>query len=134
MGTNEEESLSVLRTRVADLTEREGALIAEALTLSRSGGARGQVDRLFAQAQSIQMERTGVKKRIAQLLGTRRLHRSSEVWQPGNYHYTPADGEERIKVTVRSQPLGMYVEMQDGRAVRIETLDGTFDGPFGAEG
>jgi hypothetical protein len=134
MAISSEDNLSALRSQVAALTEREGTLIAEALTLSRSGGGRGQVDTLFAQAQSIQMERATVKKRIAQLLGTRRLHLGSEVWEPGVYHYTPAGGDGSVRVTVSMQPLGMYVAMPGGRTVRIETLDGSFDGPFGAEG
>jgi hypothetical protein len=134
MGASEHDDLSALRTRVVALTERESALLAEALTLSRVPGARSKVDSLFAQAQSIQIERSGLKKQIAQLLGTRRLHLAPEVWQTGLYDYTPPDGAAPIRVRVTRAPLGLYVEMPEGKTVRIEALLGSFEGPFAAEG
>jgi hypothetical protein len=134
MGASEHIDLSALRTRVVALTEQEGVLLAEALALSRVPGARSKVDLLFAQAQSIQIERSGLKKRIAQLLGTRRLHLGPEVWQTGLYDYTPPDGAAAVRVRVSRAPLGLHVEMPEGRTVRIETLPGSFEGPFAAEG
>jgi hypothetical protein len=134
MGTSEHIDLSALRTRVVALTEQEGVLLAEALALSRVPGARSKVDLLFAQAQSVQIERSGLKKQIAQLLGTRRLHLGPEVWQTGLYDYTPPDGAGPVRVRVIRAPLGLHVEMQEGRTVRIETLPGSFEGPVAAEG
>jgi hypothetical protein len=134
MGASEHDPLPALRTRVAVLTEQESALLAEALALSRTAGARSKVDSLFAQAQSIQIERSGLKKQIAQLLGTRRLHQAAEVWQTGLYDYSPPEGGGPVRVKVSAAPLGLYVAMPGGEMVRIETLSGSFDGPFAAEG
>lgn len=134
MGASEHDDLPALRTRVVALTEQESALLAEALTLSRVPGARRKVDLLFAQAQSIQIERSGLKKQIAQLLGTRRLQLGAEVWQTGLYDYTPPDGAAPVRVKVIRASLGLHVEMPEGKTVRIETLVGSFDGPFAAEG
>jgi hypothetical protein len=127
------EDLVSLRARVSSLTEREGTLLAEAFALSRASGDRSGVEPLFAQVQSIQIERSGVKQRIAQLLGTRRLQLAAEVWQPGTYDYSPAGGTAPVRVVVRAEALGLYVTMPGGACVRIEALNGTFDGPFDAE-
>jgi hypothetical protein len=130
----DEDQLPVLRQRVAALTQRESDLLEQAFALAKSGGERKAVDSLFAESQSVQIERHGVKKRIAQLLGTRRLHLAREVWQPGTYDYLPGDRETPMRATVTAEPLGLYVMLPGAaRAVRIESLGGTFDGPVGTE-
>ena len=130
----EEEDIGSLRSRVAALVEREGALLSQAFELSRGGGDRRGVDALFAQVQAIQAERSSLKKRIGDVLGSRRLNLASEVWRPGVYDYRPAEGGDSVRVRVTSEALGLQVLMPDrGKAVRIETLTGTFDGPLAVD-
>lgn len=129
-----EEDIGTLRSRVAELVGKESTLLDQAFSLSRAGGDGRGVDALFAQVQALQLERGRLKKRIGELLGSRRLHMGSEVWMPGVYEYCPATGGERVRVRVASGALGLQVVFASlGEPVRIERLDGTFDGPLGVE-
>lgn len=130
----QEEDIGSLRSRVSALVDEESELLNRAFELSRAGGDRRGVDALFAQVQAIQVERSSLKKRIGEVLGTRRLHMASEVWKPGVYVYRPAAGGEGVRVRVTMEPLGLKVAMPDrAQAVRIEMLDGTFDGPLAVD-
>lgn len=127
---DQENSLSALRSRVAVLVEREAALLTRALELSRAKDRSG-VDALFAQVQAIQVERGGLTKRIGSLVGTQRMHVAAEVWKPGTYGYRDQMTGATVRVRVVQGTLGLQVVLP-GRAepVNIETLKGTFDGPF----
>ena len=130
----QEEDIGSLRSRVSALVDQESELLNRAFELSRAGGDRRGVDALFAQVQAIQVERSSLKKRIGEVLGTRRLHMASEVWKPGVYDYRPAAGGDSVRVRVAMEPLGLKVVMPDrGQAVRIEMLDGSFDGPLAVD-
>lgn len=130
----QEEDIGSLRSRVSALVEQESGLLNQAFELSRAGGDRRGVDALFAQVQAIQVERSSLKKQIGELLGTRRLHMPSEVWRPGVYDFRPAAGGDSVRVRVTAQALGLQVAIPGrGEAVRIENLEGTFDGPLGVD-
>ena len=131
---DQEEDIVSLRSRVSALVDQESGLLNLAFELSRAGGDRRGVDALFAQVQAMQVERSSLKKRIGEVLGTRRLHLASEVWRPGVYDYRSADGGESVRVRVVTEALGLQV-VSPGRpeAVRIETLDGSFDGPLAVD-
>ena len=130
----QEEDIGSLRSRVSALVEQESGLLNQAFELSRAGGDRRGVDALFAQVQAIQVERSSLKKRIGEVLGMRRLHMATEVWKPGVYDYRPAAGGDAVRVRVTAEPLGLKVAMPDRReAVRIEMLDGSFDGPLAVD-
>jgi hypothetical protein len=123
-----------LRSRVAALVEQEGVLLTQAFELSRAGGDRSGVDALFAQVQAIQVERSCVKKQLGDVLGTHRMHVSSEVWREGLYDYRAKIGGEPVRVKVTAGPLGMQVRMPGGaQPVAIELLEGSFDGPMAAD-
>lgn len=131
----QEEDIGSLRSRVSALVEQESGLLNRAFELSRAGGDRRGVDALFAQVQAIQVERSSLKKRIGEVLGARRLHMASEVWKPGVYDYRPAAGGDSVRVRVTAEPLGLKVAMPDRKeTVRIESLDGSFDGPLAVDG
>jgi hypothetical protein len=131
----EDEDIGSLRSRVSALVEKESSLLDQAFALSRAGGERRGVDALFAQVQAVQVERGRLKARIGELLGSRRLHMAGEVWKPGVYDYRPNGEGNSIRVQVTSDALGLRV-LVPGRpdAVRIETLDGAFDGPLAVDG
>lgn len=131
---SEDEDIGALRSRVSALVDEESRLLDRAFALSRAGGDRRGVDALFAQVQAIQVERSSLKKRIGDVLGARRLHRATEVWKPGVYDYRPASGGDSVRVRVSMETLGLKV-LVPGRkeAVRIETLEGTFDGPLAVD-
>jgi len=130
----QEEDIGLLRSRVSALVEQESSLLDRAFELSRAGGDRCGVDALFAQVQAIQVERSSLKKRIGEVLGTRRLHMASEVWKPGVYDYRPAAGGDSVRVRVTTEALGLKVFMPDrAEPVRIETLEGSFDGPLAVD-
>src|SRR3954447_16848209 len=105
----QEEDIVSLRSRVSALVELESGLLNRAFELSRAGGDRRGVDALFAQVQAIQVERGSLKKRIGDVLGSRRLHMASEVWKPGVYDYSPAEGGDPVRVRVTSEALGLRV-------------------------
>src|SRR3954469_2613209 len=105
----QEEDIVSLRSRVSALVELESGLLNQAFELSRGGGDRRGVDALFAQVQAIQVERGSLKKRIGEVLGTRRLHMASEVWRPGVYDYRAAVGDESVRVRVIAEALGLQV-------------------------
>lgn len=131
---DQDESIGALRSRLSALVEQEGVLLTQAFDLSRGGGDRREVDALFAQVQAIQVERNSLKKRIGNILGTQRLHGASEVWQPGVYDYCQEVGGTCMRVRITRGALGLQVLMP-GRSdgVRIETLEGTFDGPLAVD-
>lgn len=129
----QDQSISALRSRVAALVEQEGVLLTQAFDLSRSGGDRSGVDALFAQVQAIQVERNSLKKQIGNILGTQRLHLASEVWRPGVYDYRLGGGDS-MRVRITRGPLGLQVCIPGQRdPVRIETLEGSFDGPLAVD-
>jgi hypothetical protein len=129
-----EENIGTLRARVSELVEQEGALVSRAFDLSKAGGDRQTVEALFARVQAIQAERNSLKKRIGNMLGGHRLHDPSEVWSPGTYDYRQEVGGERVRVRVTKGPLGLQVLLPGGkRPVRIESLEGTFDGPLAVD-
>jgi hypothetical protein len=116
------------------LVEQESVLLTQAFDLSRGGGDRSGVDALFARVQAIQVERNGLKKQIGNALGTHRLHAASEVWRVGVYDYRQEVGGESVRVRVAQGPLGLQVLFPDrARAVSIETMEGTFDGPLAVD-
>jgi hypothetical protein len=130
----EEEDIGSLRSRVSELVGKESSLLDQAFALSRAGGDRRGVDALFAQVQAIQVERGRLKKLIGEVLGSRRLHLASEVWKPGVYDYSPADGGDTVRVRVASDALGLQVVSVRAKGpVRIEALQGTFDGPLAVD-
>lgn len=130
----QDESIAALRSRLCALVEQEGALLTQAMDLSRGVGDRRGVDALFAQVQAIQVERSSLKKRIGNILGTHRLHMASEVWRLGIYDYRHEVGDESVRVRVTRGPLGLQVLMPGKRdAVSIETLKGSFDGPLAVD-
>jgi hypothetical protein len=50
------------------------------------------------------------------------------------YAYRHEVGGESVRVRVTSGPLGLQVQMPGGgEPVRIETLEGTFDGPLAVD-
>jgi hypothetical protein len=129
----QDQSIAELRSRVAALVEEEGVLLTQAFDLSRAGGDRRGVDALFAQVQAIQVERNSLKKQIGNILGTQRLHVASEVWRPGVYDYRHVGGDT-VRVRITRGPLGLQVFMPGKRdAVRIELLEGSFDGPLAVD-
>lgn len=129
-----EQDIAALRSRVSALVEQERGLLDQAFELSRSGADRRGVDALFAQVQAIQVERGVLKKKIGQVLGGHRLHMASEVWRPGIYAYRPLVGGESVRVRVTNEALGLHVAIPGhGEPVRIETLQGTFDGPLAVD-
>lgn len=129
-----EEDIGWLRSRVSALVEQESGLLNQAFELSRAGGDRPGVDALFAQVQAIQVERSALKKQIGKVLGSHRLHMASEVWKPGIYDYRPVAGGDNLRVRVTAEALGLYALLPGrGEPVRIETLEGTFDGPLAAD-
>jgi|KBSSwiStaDraftv2_1062776.scaffolds.fasta_scaffold385206_2 hypothetical protein len=127
-------AIASLRSRVSALVDQEGLLLSSAFELSRGGGERRSVDDLFARVQSIQVERNRLQKEIGNLLGSHRMHAASEVWRPGVYEYRQEAGGEAVHVRVTQGPLGLQV-LLPGRKdpVRIETLDGSFDGPLAVD-
>jgi hypothetical protein len=127
----QDNSIASLRSRVAELVEQEGGLLARAFELSKAGGDRRGVDNLFATVQAIQVERGNLKKKIGDLLGTHRLHEAAEVWRPGIYDYRQEVGGDKVRVRVTEGPIGLQVFMPGEKSgVNIATLRGTFDGPF----
>ena len=130
----EEKGIAALRSRVSALVEEEARLLTRAFEMSRNGADRRGVDTLFAQVQAIQVERNRVKKELGNVLGTHRMHVASEVWREGAYDYRAQIGAPPVRVRVTSGPLGLQVRMP-GRAepVRIELLEGSFDGPLSAD-
>ena len=130
----EENSIAALRSRVAALVEEEAQLLSRATELSREGGDRRGVDALFAQVQAIQVKRSNLKKQLGNVLGTHRMHTAAEVWRPGVYDYRREVGEPTVRVRVSTGPLGLQVHFPEGsKPVRIETLEGSFDGPLGGD-
>lgn len=129
----EEKSIAALRSRVSALVEEEARLLTTAFELSK-GGDRSRVDALFAQVQAIQVERNSIKKELGNVLGTHRMHTAAEVWRPGMYDYRSKIGADTVRVRVSAGPLGLQVQMPGrGDSVRIETLDGSFDGPLAVD-
>ena len=129
-----EEDIGWLRSRVAALVDQESGLLSQAFELSRGGGDRRGVDALFAQVQAIQVERSLLKKQIGKVLGGHRLHMPSEVWRPGIYDYRPVVGGDSVRVRVTAEALGLHAALPGRRdPVRIETLEGTFDGPLAVD-
>jgi hypothetical protein len=130
----QDESIATLRSRVSALVAQESTLLTQAFDVSREGGDRRGVDTLFAQVQALQVERNNLQKRIANLLGTQRLHAASEVWRPGVYQYCEEVGGASVRVNVTQGALGLQVHIPGKKnPVRIESLDGTFDGPLGVD-
>lgn len=131
---SQEKSIADLRSRVSQLVDEEAKLLTTAFELSRNGGDRKGVDALFAQVQAIQVERNSLKKQLGNVLGTQRMHVAAEVWRPGVYDYRPEPGAANVRVRVIQGALGLQVQMP-GKAepVRIETLDGSFDGPLAVD-
>lgn len=131
---DQDDNIASLRTRVTALVEQEAVLLTQAFALSRSGGDRSGVDALFARVQAIQVERSSLKKKIGNVLGTHRLHEAAEVWRPGVYDYRQEVGGEVMRIRVVKGPLGLQALMPGRRdAMRIETLPGTFDGPLAVD-
>lgn len=129
-----QEDIGWLRSRVAALVEQESGLLNKAFELSRAGGDRLGIDALFAQVQAIQVERGALKKQIGKVLGAQRLHMPSEVWKPGTYDYRPATGGDSVRVTVTAEALGLYAVVPGHSGpVRLETLEGTLDGPLATD-
>ena len=130
----EAKSIAALRSRVSALVEEEARLLTTAFELSKKGGDRSGVDALFAQVQAIQVERNSLKKEIGNVLGTHRMHTAAEVWRPGTYDYRPKIGADTVRVRVSTGPLGLQVQMPGaGDPVRIESLEGSFDGPLAVD-
>jgi hypothetical protein len=130
---SEDNSIASLRARVTSLVEQEGVLLSRAFELSRAGD-HGGVDALFARVQAMQVERNSLTRQIGSALGTQRMHTASEVWKPGVYDYRPAVGSENVRVRVVKGSIGLQVFMPGReRAVSVETLHGTFDGPVAAD-
>ncbi|GAB3649577.1 hypothetical protein [Ramlibacter alkalitolerans] len=130
----QDDSIAALRSRMSALVEQEGVLLTQAFDLSRAGGDRRGVDALFARVTAIQVERNGLKKQIGNILGTHRLHSVAEVWRLGVYDYRPEVGAASVRVRVASGPLGLQVFMPGrGDPVRIESLEGTFEGPLAVD-
>jgi hypothetical protein len=130
----QDENIGALRCRMTALVEQEGVLLTEAFDLSRAGSDRRGVDALFARVQAIQVERNSLKKQIGNILGTHRLHAAAEVWRLGVYEYREEVGGASVRVRVTRGPLGLLVSMPGRREpVRLETLQGTFDGPLAAD-
>ena len=132
---SQDNSIASLRSRVSALVDQEGLLLSRAFELSRGGSEARSVDDLFARVQSIQVERNRLQKEIGNLLGIQRMHAASEVWRLGVYEYRQEAGGEPVRVHVTRGPLGLLV-LLPGRKdpVRIETLDGSFDGPLAVDG
>ena len=131
----EEKSIASLRSKVSELVEQEGILLSRAFDVSKQGGDRRGVDALFAQVQALQVERNRLQKEIGNLLGSRRMHVAAEVWQPGVYDYRSEPAADTLRVRVSQGPLGLQVSMPGRKEpVRIETLEGAFDGPLGVDG
>ena len=130
----QEKSIAVLRSRVSALVQEEAALLTQAFEISRNGGDRAGVDALFAQVQALQVERVSLKRELGGMLGTYRMHEASEVWRPGVYDYRREVGAPTVRVRVTTGPLGLQVTLPDRRdPVRIETLEGSFDGPLAGD-
>ena len=130
----QDESIAALRSRVSALVAQESALLAQAFEVSRDNPDRSGVDTLFAQVQALQVERNGLQKRIANMLGMQRLHAASEVWRPGVYDYCEEVGGPSVRVHVTQGPLGLQAHLPGKvNGVRLEALDGTFDGPLGVD-
>ena len=129
----QDQSIAALRTRLSALVEQEGVLLTQAFDLSR-GGDRSGVDALFARVQAIQVERNSLKKQIGSIIGTHRLHEAAEVWRPGIYDYRQEVGGQSVRVCVTRGPLGLQVLVPGQREpARMETLEGTFDGPLAVD-
>lgn len=129
-----EEDLSALRSRIAELVEQESVLLTQAFDLGKSGGARTGVDALFARVQALQMERSRLKQRLGELLGVQRLHTAREVWQAGLYDYRQEVGGPKVRIRVTKGPLGLQLLLPgQTRAVGIETLAGSFEGPLATD-
>jgi len=127
-------SIAELRSRVSELVSQEATLLGQAFDLSRGGGDRRGVDALFARVQALQLERGGLQKRIGTILGAQRLHTASEVWRLGTYDYCREVGGTSKRVRVTQGPLGLQVHLPGRKdPVRLETLEGTFDGPLAAD-
>lgn len=125
----QEPSIAALRSRVTTLVEQEAALLSRAMELSRAKDRQG-VDALFAQVQAIQIERSGLKAQIGNLIGTQRMHVAAEVWKPGVYSYREDVGGHGVRVRVVQGAPGLQVILPgQEEAVHIENLKGTFDGP-----
>lgn len=130
----QEKSISALRSRVSALVEQEAQLLNEAFALSKAGGDRRGVDALFARVQTIQVERSNLKREIGNVIGTHRLHTAGEVWQPGCYEYREPVGAPAVRVRVTQGPLGLQVQMPGhAEPMRIESLEGSFDGPLAVD-
>lgn len=130
----QEKSISALRSRVSALVEQEAALLNEAFALSKAGGDRRGVDALFARVQTIQVERSNLKREIGNVIGTHRMHTASELWQPGVYDYRDTAGTSVVRVRVMQGPLGLQVLMPGRKEpVSIEPLEGSFDGPLAVD-
>ena len=130
----EDINIAALRSRVSALVEKESGLLTQAFELSRGGANPRSVDALFAQVQAIQLERNSLRKQIGNVLGTHRMHVASEVWRPGVYDYRQEAGGQSVRVRVIQGPLGLQV-VKPGSPdpVRIEALEGTFDGPLAVD-
>jgi hypothetical protein len=131
---DEDRTISTLRSRVSALVLREGTVVAQAFDVSREGGDRRGVDALFARVQALQVERTRLQKEIGSLLGHQRMHVAAEVWRPGVYQYREQGAADTVRVHVLTGPLGLLVRLPGQSApVRIETLEGAFDGPLAVD-
>jgi len=127
-------NIAELRSRVSELVAQEATLLEQAFDLSRAGGDRRGVDALFARVQALQVERNSVQKRIGTILGAHRLHTAAEVWRLGVYDYRQEVGGERVRVQVTNGPLGLQVVLPGRKhPVRLESLEGTFDGPLAGD-
>lgn len=127
-------SIAALRSRVSALVEEEARLLTRAFEMSRNEAERGGVDSLFAQVQAIQRERNGLKKELGNALGTHRMHVAAEVWRVGVYDYREQIGASPVRVRVVAGALGLQVRMPGvAEPVRIELLEGSFDGPIAAD-
>ena len=100
----QEKSIGQMRVRISDLVEQEAVLLSQALELSRERADRAKVDALFARVQAMQVERNGLKKEIASVLGSRRMHVASEVRTPGVYDYREEVGGDTVRVVIIEDP------------------------------
>jgi hypothetical protein len=126
---DQEHDILSLRSRIADMVRQEGDLVSQALQHSR-GGDRQRVDELYVQLHALQLERSGLQRQIAAMLGTRRMHVASEVWRPGDYDYCLEVGGPAVRISVVQDQFGLHAVFPEReQPIAVETLKGTFDGP-----